>query len=188
VRLVDRHPEEAEPGRGLGPDLRVALADAAGEDQRVGFRLSPAALAAQSPLDILPSPLDIRRDCKLYLAEDPTEKEIQMTDVRSATQDLQGQILDTIRKSQEAVTDAIKTWAETVQSITPSLPAPSVPLADKLPKPSELVSNAYDFAEQLLATQRKFAEDVIAATSPVLTAGGDTAKRDTAAKKATQAK
>jgi hypothetical protein len=112
-----------------------------------------------------------------------------MADVRSATQEFQEQILDTIRKSQAAVTDAIRTWAQTVQSITPSLPTPSVPLADKLPKPGELVSNAYDFAEQLLATQRKFAEDVIAATSPVLTTSDDTAKKDTATKKAaTQAK
>jgi hypothetical protein len=75
--------------------------------------------------------------------KNPAEEEIQMTDVRSATQDFQEQILDTIRKSQEAVTDAIRTWAETV----------------------------------------------IAATSPVLTTGEGTAKKDTAAKKAaTQAK
>ena len=68
------------------------------------------------------------------------------------------------------MTDAIKTWAETVQSITPALPVPSVPFADKLPKPEELVANAYDFAEKLLASQRKFAEDVIEATAPVLSA------------------
>ena len=105
-----------------------------------------------------------------------------MTDVRTATQEVQGQILDTIRKSQEAVTDAIRTWAETVQSITPSLPTP--PLADKLPKPGELVSDAYDFAERLLAAQRKFAEDVIAASAPVLTASDDTAKKDSGARKA----
>jgi hypothetical protein len=96
--------------------------------------------------------------------------------------------LDTIRKSQEAVTDAIRTWADAVQSITPSLPTPSVPLADKLPKPGELVSNAYDFAEQLLATQRKFAEDVIAATAPVLSAKSDSAKNGTANKAGSQAK
>src|SRR5258708_33557309 len=102
-----------------------------------------------------------------------------MTDTRTATKELQDQILDTIHKSQEAVTDAIRTWAETVQSITPSLPVPSVTFADKLPKPGELVSNAYDFAEQLLAAQRKLAEDVISPNAPVLTA-----KNDTAAKKA----
>ncbi len=99
-----------------------------------------------------------------------------MPDPRTAAKELQGQILDTIRKSQEAVTDAIRNWAETVQSITPSLPAAQVPFADKLPKPSELVSSAYDFAEQLLAAQRRFAEDVIAATAPVLAARSDAAK------------
>src|SRR5260370_42222518 len=107
-----------------------------------------------------------------------------MTDVRPAGKELKDQILDTIGKSQEAVPDAIRTWAETVQSIPPSLPVPPMPFADKLPKPGELVGNAYDFAEKLLAAQRKFAEDVIAATAPVLTA-----KNDTAAKKsASQAK
>src|SRR6266702_3117693 len=93
-----------------------------------------------------------------------------MNDFATNGKELQGQVLDTIRKSQEAVTDAIRAWANTVQSMTPSLPIPSAPFADKMPKPSELVANAYDFAEQLLAQQRKFAEDVVDATTPVLTA------------------
>src|SRR5260370_16732555 len=105
-----------------------------------------------------------------------------MTDARTASKELQEQILDTIDKSQEAVTDAIRTWAETVQSITPSLPTPQLPFADKLPKPGEVVANAYDFAEQLLAAQRKFAEDVIAAAAPALTPTNDTANDDTAPK------
>jgi hypothetical protein len=100
-----------------------------------------------------------------------------MTDPRAMNQELQGHILDTIRKSEEAVTDGIRTWAETVQSITPSMPGPSMPFADKLPKPGELVSNAYDFAEQLLAMQRKFAEDVLAATAPVFAGHSEPAKK-----------
>ena len=107
-----------------------------------------------------------------------------MSDTRNITKDVQDQILDTIRKSQETVVDAIKTWADSIQAITPSLPAvPGVPFADKLPKPGELVTSAYDFAEQLLASQRKFAEDVIAATAPVLPAGDETAKKGTSASK-----
>ncbi len=93
-----------------------------------------------------------------------------MNDSRNIGQEVQGQILDTIRKSQEAVTDAIRTWADAIAALTPSLPIPQPPFADKLPKPDELVANAYDFAEQLLAAQRKFAEDVLAATAPVLAA------------------
>ena len=92
-----------------------------------------------------------------------------MTDFTTSGKELQGQILDTIRKSQETMTDAIRTWASTVQSMTPSLPVPSAPFADRLPKPADVVANAYDFAEQLLAQQRKFAEDVVEATTPVLT-------------------
>ena len=81
------------------------------------------------------------------------------------TQDLQNEVLITVRKSQESVIDALKTWVETVQSITPKIPAVDMPFADKLPKPEEVVASAYDFAEQLLASQRKFAEEVLKATS-----------------------
>ena len=82
----------------------------------------------------------------------------------TATQDLQDEILTTVRKSQESVIDAIKTWVETVQSMTQKIPSVQVPGADKLPKPEDVVASAYDFAEQLLATQRKFAEEVVKAT------------------------
>ena len=107
-----------------------------------------------------------------------------MADTRTTSQEIQGEVLDAVRKSQEAVVDAVKRWADTVQSITPSIPVPNLPYADKQPKPEELVANAYDFAEQLLATQRGFAESVLQATKP-LTNGknGTTApKPGTAAK------
>ena len=91
------------------------------------------------------------------------------------TQDLQNEVLSTVRKSQDAVVDAIKTWVETVQSITPNVPAMDMPFADKLPKPADVVASAYDFAEQLLASQRKFAEEVLKATS-ALTPGTEGTK------------
>jgi plasmid maintenance system antidote protein VapI len=90
-----------------------------------------------------------------------------MTETRYPGQELQDEILKTVRKSQEAVVDAIKAWTDTVQSIVPKLPAVSVPLADRLPKPEDVVANAYDFAEQLLAGQRRFAEDMLHATAPL---------------------
>jgi hypothetical protein len=92
---------------------------------------------------------------------------------------IQGQILETIRKSQDAVTDALSTWSEAVRAVTPSLPVPSLPLADKLPKPGDLLASAYDFAEQLLASQRKFAEDVLQATAPSLAATGESGSTTT---------
>jgi hypothetical protein len=91
-----------------------------------------------------------------------------MSDPTTIGKEIQEQILETIRNSQEAVTNAISMWADAVRSITPSVPIPSVPLADKMPKPGDLIANAYDFAEQLLAAQRRFAEDVLQATAPVL--------------------
>jgi len=90
------------------------------------------------------------------------------------TQDLQNEILTTVRKSQETVIDAIRTWVETVQSITPKIPAVEMPYADKLPKPEDFVASAYDFAEQLLASQRKFAEEVLKATSSLVPSAEDT--------------
>ena len=91
----------------------------------------------------------------------------------ATTQGLQDEVLNTVRKSQEAVIDAIRTWTETIQSITPKLPAVPVPGADKLPKPEEVVASAYDFAEQLLASQRKFAQDMLKATAPLTPVKGN---------------
>ena len=92
------------------------------------------------------------------------------------TQDLQNEVLNTVRKSQETVIDALKPWVETVQSITPKIPAVDMPFADKLPKPEEVVASAYDFAEQLLASQRKFAEEVLKATSSLTPGTQDSTK------------
>ena len=92
------------------------------------------------------------------------------------TQDLQDEFLSTVRKSQETVIDALKTWVETVQSITPKIPAVDVPFADKLPKPEEVVASAYDFAEQLLASQRRFAEEVLKATGSLMPGTEDSTK------------
>jgi hypothetical protein len=89
------------------------------------------------------------------------------------TQDLQNEVLNTVRKSQETVIDALRTWVETIQSITPKVPAVDMPFADKLPKPEEVVASAYDFAEQLLASQRRFAEEVLKATSALMPSAED---------------
>jgi hypothetical protein len=107
-----------------------------------------------------------------------------VSETRIPGQELQDEILKTVRKSQEAVIEAIRTWADTVQSIAPKLPAMSMPLADKLPKPEDVVASAYDFAEQLLARQRAFAEDVLKATAPLVQGKGNgRAAKTTAAAK-----
>ena len=103
----------------------------------------------------------------------------------NVTQDMQDQVLLTIRKSQEMNLDALKTWVETVQSIIPSIPSvPSVslPFADQLPDAHEVVARGYDFAEQILSTQRKFADEVLQVTSPLLPGETKSAPKSASAK------
>ena len=73
-----------------------------------------------------------------------------MPETRGAGQEIQSDILEAIRKSQEAVVDAIKRWADTVQSIMPTIPTPNLPYSDKVPKPEDLMASAYNFTEELL--------------------------------------
>ena len=109
-----------------------------------------------------------------------------MTDYRTATKELQNEVLNVVTKSQTAVIDAIQTWASAVQANTPELPGFSVPFAEKLPRPEEFIASGYDFAEQLLASQRKFAEDVLQATAWALPTAEDApAKPAAPAQKAT---
>jgi hypothetical protein len=100
-----------------------------------------------------------------------------MTDTQTAGEQVQEEILKTVRNSQSAVVAAIQAWARTIQSITPALPDANMPFAEKLPKPQELIASAYDFAEQLLASQRKFAEDVLKTTAPMLNGHDDAPAR-----------
>ncbi|SRR5260370_19640140 len=90
-----------------------------------------------------------------------------MTSTSTAERGIQDQILETIRKSQEVVVEALQKWTAGVQSVTPSFPKLNLPYTDQLPKPEELVSSTYDFAGQLLAAQRKFAQDLLKVTAPL---------------------
>lgn len=44
-------------------------------------------------------------------------------DARSAGQEVQAQVLETVRKSQEFSLGAIRAWSDAVQSLMPSMPA-----------------------------------------------------------------
>ena len=114
------------------------------------------------------------------------------------TRDLPEEFLAVTRKSQEAMIRAIKTWVETVRTVTPklpsayadrlpSLPSVTVPFADKLPKPEDFVASGYDFAEHLLAIQRRFAEDLLQATEPLIPANARRAWQDATTADATTA-
>jgi hypothetical protein len=89
-------------------------------------------------------------------------------------QELQDQFLSIVSKSQEIALDAIKSMVDTVQTITPKIPAVDVPFAGKLPRPQDVVASGYDFAEKLLSSQRTFADEVVKATAPLLPGNSDT--------------
>jgi hypothetical protein len=91
----------------------------------------------------------------------------------STQQELQDQFLSIVSKSQEMALDAIKSMVDSVQTITPRIPAVDVPFADRLPKPQDVVASGYDFAEKLLSSQRKFADEVVKAAAPLLPGNGD---------------
>ncbi len=98
-------------------------------------------------------------------------------------QDLQHQITGRIRKSQESVTGAIKTWTHAAQAVRPQIPgltkaealAARLPkpetLAARLPKAETLVTGAYDLAGQFVADQRKLAGQIVHAARPLARQG-----------------
>ena len=76
--------------------------------------------------------------------------------VNEYVQTAQEQTLKSIRETQHAVVEAVKTWAASVEGSIPEIPAH--PFVDELPSPKEIVQTSFDFAEQLLKAQRDFAE------------------------------
>ena len=96
-----------------------------------------------------------------------------MASTTTTQQELQDQFLSIVTKSQEMALDAIKSMVDTIQTITPRIPAVDVPFADRLPKPQDVVASGYDFAQKLLTSQRKFADEVVKAAAPLLPGNGD---------------
>ena len=90
-----------------------------------------------------------------------------MADPTDPTQEIQAQVLDGIRKSQEAVIDGMRTWAETVQQLVPGAAQSAVPGTSQLPSPTEVVDSVFDFAAQLLNAQRELVHSVLGATTAV---------------------
>jgi hypothetical protein len=91
------------------------------------------------------------------------------------TRELQEEFLSAIRKTQETLIEGVRTWVDTVQSMTPKVPMVPMPFAEQLPRPEQVVASTYDFAEQLLASQRQFAEEWVRTMAPLVpsSVGGD---------------
>ena len=88
------------------------------------------------------------------------------TEFTQAAQTVQEQALKSIRETQHAVVEAVRTWADAVEKTVPA--TSPLPFGEELPTPKEIVQTSFGFAEQLLKAQREFAENVLAAAAPVI--------------------
>jgi hypothetical protein len=82
----------------------------------------------------------------------------------------QENLLDAVKKSQNATVDAVKTIVDLFRPITDRLP--QLPFADSLPQPGANIDAGFAFAEELLAAQRAFAKELAEVLTPAVSAEG----------------
>jgi hypothetical protein len=70
------------------------------------------------------------------------------------------QFVDIAKRSQDVMTESVKTWAETLQGFAGQWTGNGRP---QLPDAGLAVDRMFDFAEQVLAHQREFAKTVVGA-------------------------
>ena len=85
------------------------------------------------------------------------------------------QFVDYANRSQEAVTTAVRTWTDSVQSLASRLTAGQTPVSDL----QGVVEQYFDFAEKVLASQRQFAQQWASATVKATEAVTEQAQRAT---------
>ena len=86
-----------------------------------------------------------------------------------------GQFVDTTNRSEEAVTTAVHTRADTVQSFASKLASGQ----SQMPDLKDVVDQYFDFAEKVLAKQREFAQQWASATTKASQAVTEQAQRAT---------
>jgi hypothetical protein len=87
-----------------------------------------------------------------------------MSKAQEIGQKVQGQTLDAVRKTQDAVVEAVTAWTETANKI-PGYARFTKPF----PVATEVIDSNFGFAQQILASQRDFAGRIVAATAPKAT-------------------
>jgi hypothetical protein len=90
-----------------------------------------------------------------------------MTDPKDTTQELQAQMLEGFRRSQEAVVEGMRAWTESVQRLVPGSAQSAWPRSEQLPTPIQVVDSVFDFAAQLLDAQRELAHSVLGAAAGI---------------------
>ncbi|MBW0103288.1 hypothetical protein [Pseudonocardia sp. KRD291] len=71
------------------------------------------------------------------------------------------QFVDIAKRSQDAVTESLRTWTETVQGFAGQFTGGGRP---QLPDTTVAVDRVFDFAEQMLAQQRELTKTVVGAS------------------------
>jgi len=72
---------------------------------------------------------------------------------------VQDQVLDAIKRSQEATLQVVGTWSEQVSKMVHNLPElPKLPIPEALSKQSELSDQFFEFAQSLIKSQQEFAK------------------------------
>ena len=85
------------------------------------------------------------------------------------------QFVDIANRGQEAVTTAVRTWTDTVQTFASKLTAGQSPVTDL----QGVVDQYFDFVEKVLANQREFANKWASATVKASEAVTEQAQRAT---------
>ncbi len=97
-------------------------------------------------------------------ADKPTEGAKKTTEKEETSEAAraQKQLIEAIKRTQEATLEIVGAWSESVSKLTGKLPElPKLPLADKLPKPHELSDQFFDFAQELVHSQQEFVRKLI---------------------------
>lgn len=88
------------------------------------------------------------------------------TEITNAVED---KVLNSVRVSQKAVVDTVRSWSETMETVFSRLPEFSFP--DNQVRPTEAFERALGFTERVVATQRDFATQLLEAAIPAAKAG-----------------
>ena len=86
------------------------------------------------------------------------------------------QFVDIAKRSQEAVSTAVRSWADSVQNFAGNLNAGP----GQLPNPQSVIDTYFDFAEKALSMQREAVQQVVSAGVKATEAVKDQASKVTA--------
>jgi hypothetical protein len=83
-------------------------------------------------------------------------------DVTAGAKKVQDQVLDAIKRSQEATLQVVGKWSDEVAKMVHNLPElPKIPIPEALSKHSDLGDQFFEFAQNLLKSQQEFAKKLV---------------------------